>query len=191
MVLSPLPASLNLPRTLDKSIQSGQALPVPFVFLGRQPTKYLQSFEKSANPNCLTLEAKTDRKTTDVEPGGLRAPSLGAGEELERKAKARRQGYTNMDAYHMMESVSPQKGRWPACTGLGLLFLLLPLKSRSMVSPHTGSVRILTRGLDSEEMKRKMRSNCFFQKLSSFMSPRILICSFPVYTVFLVCRRLA
>lgn len=59
----------------------------------------------------MTLEAKTDRKTTDVEPGGLRAPSLGVGEELERKAMARSYVYTNMGAYHMMESAFPQKDR--------------------------------------------------------------------------------
>lgn len=52
----------------QKSTQNWLALPMPFVFLGRQPAKPLNAkfkkTDKSANPNCLTLEAKrqTDRK---------------------------------------------------------------------------------------------------------------------------------
>lgn len=59
--------------------------------------------------------------------------------------------------------------------GPGLPFLLVPLKSRSMFSPCTGSVGILTRGLDSEEMRREAialsRSFPFYVAMYTYLLP--------------------
>lgn len=149
-----LPTSLNLPRTLGKSIQSGQVLPVPFVFLGRQPKKYLQIFKNQQIPIVWPWRQRQTERQQMWSQEDWGPPAWEWGRSWREK---RWQGAMCTQIWGLItwwSLLSRRKTDDWLCRP-GLPFLLVPLKSRSMFSPCTGSVGILTRGLDSEEMRRE------------------------------------